>query len=262
MADNAGAIDGSTLNDAPNEIIFPIAADSVQTTNWGSSIFLICSTRSSDMPAWGLSASGWEGNRARATLLNKFFPSGNVPSADTLVTAAGDDRALFYSTNRTHVITKTSDFKQGISVIKYSNVRSDGKYIHHSGFPDMDIPFMRKAEAYLNYAEAIARGAAPIGGLTALDAINTLRTRAHVTTLTSLSLDVILDEWAREFYFEGHRRSDLIRFGYFGGQSDYNWDWKAGVSAGTVFDSHYNLMPIPADDMNANVNLIQNQGYN
>lgn len=31
MADNAGTIDGSTVNDAPKEIIFPIAADGVKT---------------------------------------------------------------------------------------------------------------------------------------------------------------------------------------------------------------------------------------
>lgn len=44
MADNAGAIDVSTVNDAPKEIIFPVAADGVQTKSWGSSVFLINST--------------------------------------------------------------------------------------------------------------------------------------------------------------------------------------------------------------------------
>jgi hypothetical protein len=73
-------------------------------------------------------------------------------------------------------------------------------------------------------------------------------------------LDLVLDEWAKEFYFEGRRRMDLIRYGYFGG-SDYNWDWKGGTATGTQFDKHLNLMPIPPGDLNANSNLVQNPGY-
>jgi len=86
---------------------------------------------------------------------------------------------------------------------------------------------MRQAEAYLTYAEAVTRGGATIDGYTALQAINTLRTRAGKTTpLSSLTLQNIIDEWAREFFFEGRRRMDLIRFGQFGGVTNYNWDWK------------------------------------
>jgi hypothetical protein len=39
MADNAGSIDGSSVNDAPNEIIYPIAADGIKTKNWDQRSF-------------------------------------------------------------------------------------------------------------------------------------------------------------------------------------------------------------------------------
>ena len=123
----------------------------------------------------------------------------------------------------------------------------------------MDIPFMRKAEAYLTYAEATLRA----GGSQdeALKAVNELRARANTKLFTSIDLNKVLDEKSREFFFEGHRRTDLIRYGYFGGSTDYRWDWKGGSASGTSFDKNYNLLPIPASDLNVNPNLVQNPGY-
>jgi hypothetical protein len=71
---------------------------------------------------------------------------------------------------------------------------------------------------------------------------------------------MILDERAREFMFEGHRRTDLIRFGRFGG-GDYVWDWKGGVPQGARIGAHLNVFPIPAGQLIANPNLRQNPGY-
>jgi starch-binding outer membrane protein, SusD/RagB family len=263
MADNAGTLDGST-NTAPREIIFPIAADGVKTSSWGASLFLISSTHTATMPASGTNES-WGGNRARFTLMTKFFPNGDIPTSNDLTTAAGDDRAMFYSTDRTAAITKVTDFTKGISVTKYTNIRWDGGATHDPKFADMDIPFMRLAEANLTYAEANLRSTS--GDATkALAAINALRGRAHATLYvtipkTKAGLDIVLDEWAREFYFEGRRRTDLIRYGYFGGSSDYNWDWKGGIATGTSFPAKFNLLPIPPGDLNANSNLVQNSGY-
>lgn len=259
QADNAGPVDGSTINDAPNEIIFPIAADGVQTKSWGSTIFLMASTRTGGMLDWG-SSEGWGGNRARAKLVRKFIPTGDVPASNDLTVAANDKRALLFSTDRTLDISDVTIFKQGISVQKYWNTRADGKATHDTQFPDTDIPFMRLAEAYLTYAEAVVRGASPISGYSALQAVNALRVRANAAQLVAVDKDIILDEWAREFFFEGRRRTDLIRYGYFTG-NNYNWDWKGGVQNGTSLPSYLNLMPIPADDLNANSNLVQNTGY-
>ena len=121
---------------------------------------------------------------------------------------------------------------------------------------------MRKAEAYLIYAEALTRlagsGAAPAESVAA---INAIRGRAHATQKASYSLNDILDEWSREFYFEGRRRVDLIRFGKFGGNTDYKWQWKGGAYDGRDFEAYRNVFAIPTDDLIANPNLKQNEGY-
>jgi hypothetical protein len=88
-----------------------------------------------------------------------------------------------------------------------------------------------------------------------------LRARSRAKVLTSVDLPTILDERAREFHFEGHRRMDLIRFGKYAGVVSYNWPWKGGVAAGQDIDVKYNLFALPASDLNANQNLKQNPGY-
>ena len=63
----------------------------------------------------------------------------------------------------------------------------------------------------------------------------------------------LLDEWGREFLAEGRRRTDLIRFGVFGG-GDW-WDKKADA------DKHTEIFPLHRDVLNANPKLQQNEGY-
>ncbi|BEG98191.1 RagB/SusD family nutrient uptake outer membrane protein [Bacteroides sedimenti] len=250
MADNSGAKDPygspSTVNKATNEIILPILTDGVKTKSYSNMQFIIASTHTADMPNWG-STAGWGGNRARPDLINKF-------------TTTNDKRYLFFSENRTKDITNTQTFKEGYSVEKFTNLRADGGPVHNVEYVDTDFPLMRVAEAYLTYAEAVVRGGT-VKGMTALEAINAVRTRAGINQLNYLSSpDQILDEKAREFYFEGQRRTDLIRFGYYTSGS-YVWQWKGGIQAGTGIASTYNLYPIPSADLSANANLVQNPGY-
>ena len=174
--------------------------------------------------------------------------------------AAGDDRALFFSKDRSLSIDVESEFVSGYSFVKFSNLRADGATTHDSKFTDTDVPFMRLAEAYLTYAEAeVRRNGGPTAAAT--EAINTLRKRAHAKTETSYTLNSILDEWAREFAFEGRRRSDLIRFNRFAGNTDYTWQWKGGAKDGTALARHLSIFPIPTKDVNVNSNLVQNPGY-
>ena len=158
-------------------------------------------------------------------------------------------------------VDDVATFESGFACTKFTNFYSDGSAAKNSQFCDTDYFLMRAAEAWLTYAEATAR---MNGGTTTPEgaaAINEIRSRAHTTTKSSYSLDEILDEWAREFYFEGRRRSDLIRFGKFGGSSDYKWQWKGGVKEGTNFSANLNIFAIPDTDLNANPNLKQNPGY-
>ncbi len=266
MGDNAGVIDGSSVNTASQEIIFPFPADGIKTTSWGSSLFLIASTHTSGMDDWGTS-EGWGGNRLRQTVTKAFFPStilvSNKKDLTTGLTSSyKDDRALIYGyTDRTLSIPNIGKFKEGYSAIKFSNVRADGGLSHDVKFVDMDYPFMRKAEAYLIYAEAVLRGGAKVEGYEALTAMNELRTRAKAKLYTTVVLADILTERVREFFMEGYRRTDLIRFNKFGGATGYTWEWKGGEQAGKDFPVEYNLFPLPTNDLNANPNLDQNPGY-
>lgn len=252
----------NNTNGAECEVLLPILQDGLDTQNYGGSLFLIASTHKDDMGTGGTSEN-WAGNRARRQLMDKFFPTSDAPAVAStdMVAAAGDDRALFFGIDRTLAIDAVediADFTKGYSCDKFTNIYSTGADPRDAKFTDTDIPFMRAAEANLTYAEAKTRLGESAAAKTAIDE---LRDRANAGKQTSYSLDDICDEWSREFYFEGRRRMDLIRFGRFGGASDYTWEWKGGSKEGTTISVNKNVFGIPTKDITANSNLVQNTGY-
>jgi len=125
------------------------------------------------------------------------------------------------------------------------------------------------AEIYLTYAEAVLRGGTGGDAATALSYVNKIRGRAYASdpassagniTSSELTLDFILDERARELYWEAQRRTDLVRFDKLT-TGDYLWAWKGGAKSGVAVNQKYNLFPIPTADKLANPNLTQNEGY-
>lgn len=282
MADN----DQNPL--AMQEIILPIRQDGNKTRNYGGSTYLVNAMRTSGMPRMG-TTNGWSCLFARAALVKAFFPDLSkvpmlpdgieipkpAPSTDEAIDAfdskygtkttdiinvAGDDRAMFYSGIgggiRKLEADAISGFNSGLSIVKWQNIRSDGKAASHNEYPDTDIPLFRMAEAYLIRAEANFRL-----GVDASDDINELRKRAHCTRLVqTVTEKELINEWAREFYMEGRRRSDLVRFGMFT-SNKYLWDWKGGMKEGVAVPSFYNVYPIPATELNNNKNMNQNAGY-
>lgn len=256
--------------DAAYEAIFPILQDGKLTTSWGTSLFLSAGCFDSDMHANpnnpeatnGVSSQVWGGNRTRPQLIQKFFPSLDAPQVPSYLMpiAAGDDRAIFDGDGRELNNLDRATFKNGFAVAKFVNFKTDGSAGHDATFMDTDFFLFRVAEAYLTYAEATARqngGAATADGI---QAINAIRGRAHAAQRTGYSLNDILDEWAREFYFEGRRRVDLIRFNQYGGNTDYIWQWKGGTYAGRSFEAYRNIYAIPAAQLPA-YNNEQNPGY-
>jgi hypothetical protein len=183
----------------------------------------------------------------------------------TIVRESYDHRALFHSDGQSLEIGQVQDdFTQGYAITKFKNVTSSGAPGSATDFVDTDFPLFRLADIYLMYAEAVVRGGG--GSLSkALDLINELKTRAFGDNSGNISagdltLDFLIDERARELYWECTRRTDLIRFGKFTGDT-YLWPWKGGVKEGIGTESKFNLFPIPSSDMGANPNLEQNEGY-
>lgn len=261
---------------AATEAVFPLPHDGTRMDNinygWGGTMFLIASTFDGymhedpfDPSATNGTQQIWAGNRARPELVRLFFPNDDAPVGQPgymVAKLAGDDRALFNTSGyRTLENTSPSVFSNGYAVAKYNNFKTDGSSGSDVTFPDADFFLMRSAEAYLTYAEALARQAGGTAPAEAVAALNAIRSRAHAEQRTFYSLNQILDEWGREFYFEGRRRMDLIRFNRFGGITDYLWSWKGGAFAGRNFDACRNLFAIPDDAMMANSNMVQNLGY-
>ncbi|AOW20325.1 RagB/SusD family nutrient uptake outer membrane protein [Urechidicola croceus] len=174
-----------------------------------------------------------------------------------------DNRAMFHTDGQTKEIADIPTFTEGYAITKFKNIdRAGNPGSDTTGeFTDTDFPLFRLADVYLMYAEAVLRGGAGGDEGTAVGYINQLRARSNnPASLNSIDLDVILDERARELYWEGHRRTDLVRYGRFS-SGDYVWPWKGGIAEGVSTSSHLDIFPIPATDLNANPNLTQNQGY-
>jgi starch-binding outer membrane protein, SusD/RagB family len=231
-----------------NEVIFPIVFDGIFTQTYGGTNFIIHAAIGGSMVAadYGMDG-GWGGLRTTPQLVNKFNPN--------------DQRGMFFTDGQTLEIENISDFTNGYAVVKFKNINRDGTTGSNLAFADTDFPMFRLGDVYLMYAEAHLRGG---GGdqATAVGYVNALRQRAGVSNIlpSGLNLDFILNERARELYWEGHRRTDLIRFGKFTGE-EYVWAWKGNVMNGTGTDARYNLFPIPFADITANPNLEQNPGY-
>ncbi|KAA3439166.1 RagB/SusD family nutrient uptake outer membrane protein [Rufibacter hautae] len=109
------------------------------------------------------------------------------------------------------------------------------------------IPILRLAEMYLTRAEASLRTGTNIGGVSAVADINTIRERAGLGPVTTVTLAQVLQERKLELIFEGQLLADIKR------------------TKGTIGDTPYSannlVFPIPQRERDANTNLTQNPGY-
>ncbi len=176
-----------------------------------------------------------------------------------------DKRGIFYTDGQNLDINDLTLFTEGYAVNKFKNIKADGTRGKDSYYADTDFPMFRLADVYLMAAEAILRGAGGGDKTKAAQYFNAVRTRAFTGTSGNyapddLNLPVMLDERARELYWECHRRTDLVRFGQFT-DGTYKWAWKGGVKDGASVPNYRNIYPIPSQDLGANPNLKPNPGY-
>ncbi len=241
-----------------NEFILTINYDGKRTQGYGGTTYLTHASTGSWSTLTGIPSGGWYGLRTTKNIVN-LFPDPN---------GTADKRAMFYTSGQNLEINDLGTFNDGYAATRFRNVTRSGALapnIDPNGdFTDIDMPLFRLAEMYLIYAEATLRGGGGDANL-ALQYVNNLRARAYGNTtgnITSaqLNTDFILDERARELYYEGHRRTDLVRYGRFT-SSTYLWPWKGGVRNGTGVPDYRNLYPLPQSDVTANPNLKQNPNY-
>ncbi len=284
MGDNykvAGGADGEGL--------LNIYQDGIQAQCWGSSCFLVAACRDKNVYVNPATSEGWAGYRCSPEFIAKFVDLDQTASIlkneFEMPKELGDDRAILCSALNTGVPVvhpdtsihsidsikprgNMGDFYQSWSMLKWT-----GRYIenplgeeitvepHGPQFPDTDVPFMRVAEAYMTYAEAMFRQGDAGAAKTAVQA---LRNRANNTADFTVDEQFLLDEWSREFYAEGRRRIDLVRFGKFAGETaDYHWEGRGANSSeqGLVsLSKKFNVYPIPESDIVAG-GLKQNEGY-
>ncbi len=247
-----------------NEIIWAINCDGLQTQAYGNTTFFVHAAAGDDASEYGV-GGGWYGYRATSALGN-MFPKAGTGDIDTTKDKRG---AAFYTSKFKGTVAQASlssisDFNTGLHVRKYVNIKSDGSAVSDitKTFSDVDFPVFRLSEMYLIYAEAVLRGGTGGDVTTALGYVNAIRSRAGATAIipAELNTQFVLDERARELFWEGHRRTDLIRYGLLT-SATYLWPWKGGIASGTAVDAKYNLFPIPAANRTANPNLQQNAGY-
>ena len=126
------------------------------------------------------------------------------------------------------------------------------KYGYEIGTPNTiknDFPIIRYSEVLMNKAEAMFRQNQSGYGML----VNMVRERAELDDVDEddMDADFMLAERGREFFYEGTRRQDLIRFGAF---TDSWFARSAPPSTAKLF-------PIPQPQLDANRNLQQNPGY-
>jgi hypothetical protein len=244
----------SADNNNSTEIIFPLIADDQVSQSYGNTTYIVNGSLNADttpLAQFG-ATEGWGGHRSSKAWYGLF---------GDLETSPDDRASLFWTEGHSYEMTDYKEWTDGYPAIKFRNTSFSGTSVP-SSFSSTDFPLFRLADAYLMYAECAVRGASNANISIAVQYVNDVRTRSNASTVSQgdLTEQFIIDERGRELNLEGHRRTDLIRFGMFTGGS-YLWPWKSGVLNGTSIPATYNVYPIPSSALQANPNLTQNPGY-
>lgn len=267
-------------NSAENEILWGIPYDATNIQAYGGTRFLMAAAFVNATMAdqkyymscldYGLNDQ-WGCMHARAEFSDKFNS-----------TDVRDDLWSKEAQGFTKENTEFSKFNNGYAAVKFTNLimNADGsfpkadnskpiavdniaesaKVLNVNAHPDTDLPVFRLADIYLMKAECYVMGGKGNAD-EAIAAVNVVRERAGAKPWTNVTANDLLDERARELYWENHRRTDLVRFNKF--TSGYTWSWKGYVAGGTDMGSHMNVYPIPANVIAAQPEFgaYQNAGY-
>lgn len=176
-----------------------------------------------------------EGNELEDESFEKFNPQDPTGPRDP------DGRGLNL-TPEINMLEPNCLRQAGARIVKWYPHQESDRYLSN------DFPIYRYSDVLLMKAEAQLRSGSGDGST----AFNLVHQRAGLDAAGDITLDLIIDERARELFAEGHRRTDLIRFGKF---LDPRWE-KEELSS-----EHSQLWPIPEVQISNNPKLKQNPGY-
>ena len=269
LADNhlcAGTQGGGPANQ--DEFIFTINYSGVFTQGYGGLQYLTHGGTVGSMPVSNMGvAGGYDELRAKPNVPNLFPTPPYTDGTHFPNNGNADTRAEFWYPGQQLAVTSQPTQSNGLGVTKFRDVTRTGAQGSSTTFSDIDLPIFRLPEMYLIYAESVLQGGTGGSAAQALTYVNAIRTRAYGGSTAGninagqLTLQFISDERGREFFWEGFRRTDLIRINGQFTSSSYVWPFKGGLVAGAGLPSYRNLMPIPESDLSANPNLHQNPGY-
>ena len=199
----------------------------------------------------------WNGYSALEEFYNSYEDGDARKEANFIVGLQTDFRGDFIVDLASSAQDPRVNYTPSINELEPNARRTDGARLGKFAFknfakPDLDndYPIVRLGDVYLMRAEAKARVAGDWS--MALPDVNTIRARAGVSALGSITAGSFLAERGREMFMENSRRTDLIRFGKWGD----SW-WEKQNS-----DAYRIVMPIPADIIqNSNGSMTQNPGY-
>ena len=210
--------------------------------------------------------NGWAGIRVPDPYVQTYFqPSAFDFEAGTYTIA--DKRGQMFNIQGQTQEMDLYVFTTGWKCWKYNNYPHNKgpqdadalKLANTKSYSDIDFPLIRLGEIHLIYAEACMHLTAEAQ---ALPKLKELADRAGVTATTSITQEFLVAERARELMWEAHRRTDLIRYGMYGGDTSYSWPFKGGNSAyGQPFEKYMELYSIPPEELASNEKLVQNPGY-
>lgn len=248
------------INNVNNpEIIFPVVFDAVYAKG---NMFHLITLHYTQQEVYGFTTQTWNGPCTLEAYYNKYDDTdkrkkqwfvGPVKDAagDTLNFIKGSVNAKAVIVPQVTTISDASEQNtfEGARFIKFELEKG---IEHHA---NNDFPIYRLADIYLMKAEALMRLNGGVATQAAVDAANEIRPRTGLGnyTTSTLTLDELLDERARELAWEGHRRQDLVRFDKF----QNAWAFKE-ISPRTRY-----IFPIPKWVMDAAPGVYtQNPGYN
>ena len=249
--------------DAKKEVLFAASYNAEHTQSYGGTTYLTLSTLSGDDGAVNITGinGGWAGNRVPDHYVQTYFAPSSADFSTGEYTIADKRGQYFYIKGRTQSMQDNlNTFLNGWSCIKYNNVPHDMDAVDYAAtaatknFSDIDWPLIRLGEIHLIYAEACMHA-----GGDASAQVAALAERAGVAAPKTIDADFLMAERARELMWEGHRRTDLIRFGKW--ISGYNWTYKGGNFGGQDLPEHFNVFPVPSTELATNLDLQQNPGY-